>query len=134
MEVQPDLQPVMALRGYTAIQRPLFPLAIPEELQRQPGKFAAALAHEIRNPLTTINLATDMLESMERNLVSGNNYNLLIQAESEAEVDKLFNALSAGGTVKVPLNKTFWGAYFGMFEDKFGIQWMINYEYPKTEK
>jgi PhnB protein len=76
-------------------------------------------------------MATDTLESMGRNVVFGNNYHISLEAESEAEVDKIFAALSAGGAVEVPLNKTFWGAYFGMFTDKFGIQWMINYTYPK---
>jgi PhnB protein len=76
-------------------------------------------------------MATDTLESMERSVVFGNNYYISLEAENEAEVDKIFAALSAGGTIEVPLNKTFWGAYFGMFADKFGVQWMINYTYPK---
>jgi PhnB protein len=76
-------------------------------------------------------MATDTLESMERSVVFGNNYHISLEAENEAEVDNIFAALSAGGTVEVPLNKTFWGAYFGMFADKFGVQWMINYTYPK---
>jgi PhnB protein len=76
-------------------------------------------------------MATDTLESMGRNVVFGNNYHISLEAESEAEVDKIFVALSAGGTIEMPLNKTFWGAYFGMFADKFGVQWMINYTYPK---
>ncbi|MDN5285400.1 MAG: glyoxalase [Mucilaginibacter sp.] len=76
-------------------------------------------------------MATDTLESMERGVIFGNNYHISLDAESEAEVDQVFAALSAGGTIEVPLNKTFWGAYFGMFADKFGVQWMINYTYPK---
>ena len=79
-------------------------------------------------------MATDTLESMGRDVVFGNNYHICLEAESEAEVDKIFTALSAGGTVEMPLNKTFWGAYFGMCVDKFGVQWMINYTYPKTKK
>jgi PhnB protein len=79
-------------------------------------------------------MATDMLESMERNLTVGNNFHILLQAENESEVDKLFTALSTGGKIEAPVNKTFWGAYFGMCEDKFGIQWMINFEYPQTKK
>ena len=47
--------------------------------------------------------------------------------------DKLFNGLSAGGQVTMPINQTFWGAYFGMFTDKFGIHWMVNFdEQPKA--
>jgi PhnB protein len=56
----------------------------------------------------------------------GNNYHVSIQAEDDAETDKLFNGLSAGGQVTMPLQQTFWGARFGMFVDKFGVQWMIN--------
>lgn len=59
----------------------------------------------------------------------GNNYSISINAESEEEADKLFKGLSAGGQVIMPLEKAFWGAYFGMFTDKFGIQWMVNHEY-----
>jgi PhnB protein len=59
-------------------------------------------------------------------LKAGNNFSVTIAAESEAESDKLFAGLSSGGTVTMPMAKVFWGAYFGMFTDKFGIQWMIN--------
>jgi PhnB protein len=41
----------------------------------------------------------------------------------------LFNGLSAGGVITMPLEKSFWGSFFGMFNDKYGIQWMINYEF-----
>ncbi len=64
--------------------------------------------------------------------IIGNNISLSINAESEAEADKLFKALSAGGKITMPLEKTFWDAYFGMFTDKFGINWMINYDYIKA--
>ncbi|HZS48981.1 MAG TPA: VOC family protein [Blastocatellia bacterium] len=58
----------------------------------------------------------------------GNNFSISISGKGEAEADRIFNALSAGGNVMMGMNKTFWGAYFGMFTDKFGIQWMINFE------
>ena len=51
-----------------------------------------------------------------------------INAESEEEAI-LFNKLSAGGKIEMPLQKTFWNSYFGMFKDKFDIQWTVNYEY-----
>jgi PhnB protein len=72
---------------------------------------------------------TDALESMGQSLTAGNNFHICIQAQSEEEVDKLFNALSEGGKIEMPVNKTFWGAYFGMCRDKFDIQCMVNYEY-----
>ncbi|QNK64054.1 VOC family protein [Pedobacter sp. PAMC26386] len=59
----------------------------------------------------------------------GDNFYVSIQADSEEEATKLFNGLSAGGVVTMPLEKTFWGAFFGMFNDKFGVQWMINHDY-----
>jgi PhnB protein len=61
--------------------------------------------------------------------ITGNNFSISVIAESEAEAEKLFNGLSAGGKVTMALEKTFWGAYFGMLVDKFGIQWMVNYDY-----
>jgi PhnB protein len=61
----------------------------------------------------------------------GNNVSVSINADSKEEAERLFNGLSAGGTVTMPLNDTFWGAYFGMFTDKFGVNWMVNYDYPR---
>lgn len=58
----------------------------------------------------------------------GNNISLSINASSMDEADRLFNGLSAGGHVTMPMNQSFWGAYFGMFTDKFGINWMVNYD------
>lgn len=58
----------------------------------------------------------------------GANVSLSINAKSKEEADKLFNGLSAGGSVTMPMNQTFWGAYFGMFADKFGIHWMVNFD------
>ena len=60
--------------------------------------------------------------------IEGNNISISINAESKQEADQLFNNLSAGGMVTMPMNDTFWGAYFGMFTDKFGINWMVNFD------
>jgi PhnB protein len=73
-------------------------------------------------------MGTDALESMGQKLSPGNNFFLSLNTESEAETKKLFDGLSAGGKVTMPLDKTFWSAYFGMCIDKFGIQWMVNYD------
>ena len=80
----------------------------------------------------TILMATDALESMGHPLTVGNNFYMSVNANSEKEADKLFKALSAGGRVTIPIEKAFWGAYFGMFTDKFAIQWMINYDYNQN--
>ena len=79
-------------------------------------------------------MATDTLESMGQTLTIGNNFYININTESEAETDKFFNGLAAGGKIEMPLNKTFWGAYCGMCRDKFGIQWMINFDLKQAAK
>lgn len=73
-------------------------------------------------------MGTDAIESMGHKVTGGNNFHLSISADSEDETNKLFNALSAGGKVTTPLAKMFWGAYFGMCTDKFGIQWMVSHD------
>lgn len=57
----------------------------------------------------------------------GNNFSVSINTDSQQEADRLFNGLSEGGQVIMPMNKTFWGDYFGMFADKFGINWMVSF-------
>ncbi|HRV93300.1 MAG TPA: VOC family protein [Anaerolineae bacterium] len=59
----------------------------------------------------------------------GNSFSIAISTDSEAEADAVFDGLSAGGQITMPLDKTFWGAYFGMLTDKFGVQWMVSYDY-----
>ena len=66
--------------------------------------------------------------SQSGDVVIGANVSISINTESRAEADKLFNGLSAGGNAFMPMNTTFWGAYFGMFIDKFGIHWMVNFD------
>jgi len=58
----------------------------------------------------------------------GDNFSVSVNAESREEADKIFNGLSAGGKVEMPINDTFWGSYFGMFKDKFGINWMVSFD------
>ena len=66
-------------------------------------------------------------------VTQGNAFSVSIGADSEDEATRIFNGLSAGGKVTMPLGKTFWGAFFGMFEDKFGVNWMVNYDYPAED-
>jgi PhnB protein len=58
----------------------------------------------------------------------GNNFSVSIKADSKADADRLFAGLSAGGSITMGLADTFWNSYFGMFTDKFGIQWMVSYD------
>lgn len=60
--------------------------------------------------------------------VSGNNSAISISLNDEAHAKKLFDGLSEQGQVTMPMAKTFWGSYFGMLTDQFGMQWMVNCE------
>jgi PhnB protein len=53
---------------------------------------------------------------------------IVINAESKEEADKLFNGLSAGGQIEMPASDSPWGSYFGMFRDKYGIEWMVEFD------
>jgi PhnB protein len=57
----------------------------------------------------------------------GNNFSIAIGTDDRAEAELMFNKLSEGGAVTMPMNDTFWGDYFGMLTDKFGINWMVSY-------
>jgi PhnB protein len=59
--------------------------------------------------------------------LQGNNINLCLQCSSIEEIEEYFNALSKAGKVKTPLHQTFWGATYGEFTDRFGINWILNY-------
>ena len=72
-------------------------------------------------------MANDVLESMGK-VSEINNFSLSVSADSKEDAERIFNGLAEGGKVEMPLNDTFWGAYFGMFEDKFGIRWMVSYD------
>ena len=63
----------------------------------------------------------------------GNNFSISITADSKEEAEKLFNGLSAGGKVTMPLSKTFWSECFGMLTDKFGINWMMSFDEGKQQ-
>ena len=64
----------------------------------------------------------------------GNNFSISINTDSKEEADRVFKGLSTGGTVTMPMNKTFWGDYFGMFTDKFGINWMVSFNEAQQSK
>lgn len=72
-------------------------------------------------------MASDCLPSAGHVLQEGNNNYISITPDSREEADRLFNRLSAGGKVEMPMADMFWGDYFGSFRDKFGIYWMVNY-------
>lgn len=75
-------------------------------------------------------MGNDVPESMGRVNEAENRSKISISAESREEADRLFNGLSEGGTVEYPIGDSPWGSYFGMFRDKYGIEWMVDFD-PK---
>ena len=71
-------------------------------------------------------MGTDAPEVNGFRLNQGNNISINLEPDTRAETERLFAALSAGGTVQSPLKDMFWGAYWGCVMDKFGIRWMFN--------
>lgn len=72
-------------------------------------------------------MGTDALASMGQSLAVGNNFYINLETESVEETERLFNDLSSGGEIEMALQKTEWTEKFGMFADKYGIRWMVNY-------
>ena len=73
-------------------------------------------------------MANDVPEFMGRVNENENRSKIAIGAESKEEADKLFTGLSAGGAVEMPIQDSPWGSYFGMFRDKYGIEWIVEYD------
>jgi PhnB protein len=71
-------------------------------------------------------MGTDITEDRQK-ATFGTNFFVSLDAQSLEEATQLYQALSAGGKVTMPLEKMFWGAYFGTLTDRFGVQWMVNY-------
>ncbi len=76
----------------------------------------------------SILMGTDSLESAGHTLKFGDNFSISINADSKEEADAIFSKLAEGGEIKMPLELAFWGEYFGMLIDKFGIQWMMSFK------
>ena len=101
-----------------------------DKMAKEDGEKIMHIALAVGNG--TILMATDALEAFGQKINFGNNIYISLTAESKEEADKLFKGLSADGKIEMPLQDTFWGAYFGSWADKFGVQWMVNYDYPKA--
>ena len=101
-----------------------------------PGEDGKKCAPEVENRIMHVSLpisketmlmGSDTGGEWAANFSQGNNFSISITTDSKAEADRLFNSLSAGGKVIMPMNKTFWGDYFGVFTDKFSINWMVSF-------
>lgn len=86
------------------------------------------IAH-VALPLTdgSMLMGTDALEALGQELTAGNNFSITLEAESEEEVERLFDALSEGGEVEMPLAATEWAEKYGSCIDRYGVRWQLNY-------
>jgi PhnB protein len=73
-------------------------------------------------------MGNDVPEFMGRVNENENRSKIVVAAQSREEADKIFNGLSAGGTVEMPIGDSPWGSYFAMFRDKYGIEWMVEFD------
>ena len=73
-------------------------------------------------------MGNDVPESMGQVNENENRSKISVSAESREEADKLFSGLSAGGNIEVPIGDSPWNSYFGMFRDKFGIEWIVDFD------
>ena len=79
---------------------------------------------------SSVLMGSDRASGFGPPLVVGNNFSITLEGKSKAHCDEVFAALSDGGSVLMPLQETFWGAYYGLWTDRFGINWMANYTLP----
>ncbi|MBE0639014.1 MAG: VOC family protein [Bacteroidales bacterium] len=77
-------------------------------------------------------MGSDASETFGQTANFGDNISLSVNTDSEEEATSLFAALSEGGRITMPLEKTFWNALFGMCTDQFGINWMVNYDFAQN--
>ena len=78
-------------------------------------------------------MASDTLPSFGQELVVGNNAYVSVHPESRKEADRIFDGLSDGAAVEMPMGDQAWGDYYGALKDRFGVQWMVNHSPPREE-
>jgi len=91
-----------------------------------PKKSKDRIIHAKLTAGSAVLMASDTMPGME--FQHGNNFSVYVDCESEQEIKKLFAAVGKNGKVTMPLQDTFWGAYFGVLIDRFGIGWMFSLE------
>jgi PhnB protein len=103
-----------------------------EDAKLNPGEENRIMHVSLPISKETMLMGSDTGGEWATGYTKGNNFSISITADSKAEAEKLFNGLSAGGKVTMPLAKTFWSECFGMFTDKFGISWMMSFSEVKN--
>jgi PhnB protein len=102
------------------------------ELPESEKKLAMNISLKVSDQVTI--MASDVAPSMGHSLTQGNHIYVSLAPDSKAEGERIFRELSEGGRIEMNYEKTFWGAYFGSFVDKYGIGWMINYTLAPGEE
>ena len=99
---------------------------LPKEMESMKNRIMHA---RLSKASKTLLMASDAMPGTP--LQASNSFSVSVHCESLEEIEKLFAALSAGGKIRMPLQDASWGARFGMLTDRFGVQWMFNFEHPK---
>lgn len=94
--------------------------------EKMPTSMKRSIMHAVLAKDDLVIMATDMVE--ERGLIKGNSISMMLNCNSEEEAESYYHKLSAGGEASHPLQETFWGALFGDLTDRFGNNWLINYD------
>ena len=97
-----------------------------EAPQQMPQEAGDRVMHARLTKGDVLLMASDCMPGMHYQ--QGNNFSVSIDCESRAETEKIFTTLSEGGKITMPLQDMFWGAYFGMCTDQFGVNWMLNFQ------
>ena len=106
---------------------PLEGVSIPEEDLDKVMHVALPIGED------SVLMASDALESLGHRLVQGNNVYVSVHPTSREEADRIFNGLSQGGEIEMPIADQIWGDYFGSLKDTFGIRWMVNHAPAREE-
>ncbi|MCW3786512.1 VOC family protein [Plebeiibacterium sediminum] len=81
----------------------------------------------------TVLMGCDVGGEWSNDFVQGNNFSISIEADSKKDADRYFDMLSIDGEVVMPMDTTFWGSYFGMLTDQFGINWMVSFDIENSK-
>lgn len=82
----------------------------------------------------TILMGADIIDKNDHQNEPGNNFSLFLHTDSKKEADRLFYVLSVGGNIKMPMAEQFWGSYYGICTDRFGINWKISFSSDPVEQ
>lgn len=102
----------------------------PSELRRPAEPGGEKIMHASLSKGKSFLMASDVMPGAP--FQEGNNFAVSVDCESMEEIETLFTAIGENGQIKYPLHDSFWGARFGVLTDQFGINWMFNFEHPRT--